>query len=164
MTPARRLTVALVGLIALVVIGYFAKDLGGSSEPSPTTASSTASTRVLSTGGSAAASAGPSARQVPGVASGLPVKELSGLPAEAAATWRLIEQGGPFPYPRNDGVTFQNREKRLPAKSGDYYREYTVPTPDSGDRGARRIVTGSGDEVYYTGDHYSTFVVVDVTR
>ncbi|MBB5957775.1 guanyl-specific ribonuclease Sa [Saccharothrix tamanrassetensis] len=161
MTPARRLTAALLGLIALVVIGYFAKDLAGTSEPAPTTG---ASTKVLATGGSAAASGNASARQVPGAASGLPVKELSGLPAEAAATWKLIDQGGPFPYPRNDGVTFQNREKRLPAKSGDYYREYTVPTPGSDDRGARRIVTGSGDEVYYTGDHYSSFVVVDVTR
>ncbi|RKT53143.1 ribonuclease domain-containing protein [Saccharothrix australiensis] len=149
MTPARRLTAALLGLIALVVIGYFAKDLGDSPAPAPTTAPSGPS-----------ASAG----SVPGAASGLPVERLSGLPAEAAATWRLIEQGGPFPYPRNDGVTFRNREKRLPAKSGDYYREYTVPTPGSDDRGARRLVTGSSDEVYYTGDHYSTFVVVDVTR
>ncbi len=152
MTPARRLTVALLGLIALVVIGYFAKDLGGSSTSAPP---STTTARV--TGGSGV-------QPVPGSGAGLPVKELSGLPAEAVTTWKLIEKGGPFPYPRNDGVTFQNREKRLPAKSGDYYREYTVPTPGSGDRGARRIVTGSSSEVYYTGDHYSTFVVVDVTR
>ncbi|MEU4802669.1 ribonuclease domain-containing protein [Actinosynnema sp. NPDC023587] len=160
MTPARRLTAALLGLLALVVIGYFAKDLGGSSDPAPTSSRSAGPT-----GGSAAAEpSGGQAGQVPGSGSGLAVRELSGLPAEAVATWRLIEQGGPFPHPRNDGVTFQNREKRLPAKSGDYYREYTVPTPGSPDRGARRIVTGSSSEVYYTGDHYSTFVVVDVSR
>jgi len=151
-TPARRLTAALLGLIALVVVGYFAKDLGGFSEPAPTTTSTRAP------------SSGPSAREVPGAASGLPVEGLSGLPAEAATTWGLIRSGGPFPHPRNDGVTFRNREKRLPAKDGDYYREYTVPTPDSPDRGARRLVTGSSDEVYYTGDHYASFVVVDVTR
>ncbi|MBW4720885.1 ribonuclease domain-containing protein [Saccharothrix obliqua] len=162
MTPARRLTVALVGLIALVVVGYFAKDLGGSSEPAPTTSS--APTRAHATGGSAARSATAEPAEVPGAASGLPVRALSALPAEAAATWRLVEQGGPFPYPRNDGVPFRNREKLLPAKSGDYYREYTVPTPGSSDRGARRLVTGSSAEVYYTSDHYSSFVVVDVKR
>ncbi|CAL9601628.1 ribonuclease domain-containing protein [Saccharothrix sp. NPDC042600] len=158
MTPARRLTVALVGLIALVVIGYFAKDLGGSTEPPPTTTSAT----TKGAAGSGTASAGKPDR-VPGAASGLPVKALTSLPGEAKATWELIERGGPFPYPRNDGVTFQNREKRLPAKSGDYYREYTVPTPGSDDRGARRLVTGREREVYYTGDHYESFVVVDVT-
>ncbi|CCH28793.1 ribonuclease domain-containing protein [Actinosynnema sp. NPDC047251] len=163
MTPARRLTAALLGLLALVVIGYFAKDLGGSSDPAPTTSST--STRTVATGGSSVAGqTGGQAAKVPGAGSGMAVKELSGLPAEAVSTWQLIERGGPFPYPRNDGVTFQNREKRLPAKSGDYYREYTVPTPGSPDRGARRIVTGSSSEVYYTGDHYSTFVVVDVSR
>ena len=38
-----------------------------------------------------------------------------------------------------------------------YYREYTVPTPGSDDRGARRIVAGDGGELYWTGDHYSSF-------
>ncbi|MFI9813618.1 ribonuclease domain-containing protein [Saccharothrix variisporea] len=160
MTPARRLTVALVGLIALVVIGYFAKDLGGSTEPPPPT-STTGSTKAAAGSGTASAA---KPAQVPGAASGLPVKGLTSLPGEAKATWELIERGGPFPYPRNDGVTFQNREKRLPAKSGDYYREYTVPTPGSDDRGARRLVTGREREVYYTGDHYESFVVVDVTK
>jgi guanyl-specific ribonuclease Sa len=100
---------------------------------------------------------------VPGADSGLPVEPLSSLPAQVKTTWELIGRGGPFPYPRNDGVAFQNREKLLPAKPADYYREYTVPTPGSDDRGARRLVTGSSDEVYYTADHYESFVVVDVT-
>ena len=39
-----------------------------------------------------------------------------------------------------------------------------MPTPGSDDRGARRIVTGSRGEYYYTGDHYGSFVVVDVSR
>jgi ribonuclease T1 len=38
-----------------------------------------------------------------------------------------------------------------------YYREYTVPTPGSDDRGARRIVTGEEGELYWTGDHYRSF-------
>ena len=78
------------------------------------------------------------------------------LPAEARHTLELIERGGPFPYPHKDGSTFGNFEKRLPIAPCGYYREYTVPTPGSADRGARRIVVG-GNEYYYTGDHYRTF-------
>ena len=78
------------------------------------------------------------------------------LPPEARTTLRLIESGGPFPYAK-DGSTFGNRERRLPPKPRDYYREYTVPTPGSQERGARRIVTGGGGERYYTHDHYRTF-------
>jgi len=81
-----------------------------------------------------------------------------GLPPEAHETLRLIVTGGPFPYDR-DGTAFQNREGRLPAQPRGYYREYTVETPGSPDRGARRIVAG-GDpptEFFYTDDHYRSF-------
>ena len=80
------------------------------------------------------------------------------LPAEAAPVLAAIERGGPFAY-RQDGGVFQNRERRLPARPRGYYREYTVDTPGSDDRGARRIVTG-GDppaEYWYTADHYRSF-------
>lgn len=147
MSPGRRLTVALVGLIALVVVGWFVKDNVANPEKPPASIPSSAS-----------------ALAVPGAKAGMDVKALSSLPAEAGATWKLIESNGPFPHPRNDGVTFQNREKRLPQKDSGYYKEYTVPTPGSPDRGARRLVTGKEKEVFYTGDHYSTFVVVDVTK
>lgn len=89
---------------------------------------------------------------------------LSALPAEVTSTWELIQRGGPFPYPRNDGVVFANREKLLPAKDSGYYHEYTVRTPGSSDRGARRLVTGAGKELYYTADHYQSFVLVDRSR
>lgn len=78
------------------------------------------------------------------------------LPVEARQTLTLIERGGPFPY-RRDGVVFQNREGRLPKRERAYYHEYTVPTPGSHDRGARRIVTGSVGEYYYSDDHYRSF-------
>lgn len=45
----------------------------------------------------------------------------------------------------------------LPEQAMGYYREYTVPTPGSDDRGARRIVAGEDGEPYCTGDHYSSF-------
>jgi guanyl-specific ribonuclease Sa len=80
------------------------------------------------------------------------------LPPEATDTLALIAAGGPFPY-RRDGVTFENREGRLPARDRGYYREYTVPTPGSADRGARRLVTGGDppEVYYYTADHYRSF-------
>ncbi|TWO79763.1 hypothetical protein CBW56_13300 [Denitratisoma oestradiolicum] len=83
----------------------------------------------------------------------------SDLPPEARQTLRLIEQGGPFPY-RRDGIVFGNREHRLPGRSRGHYREYTVPTPGSRDRGARRIVAGREGERYYSPDHYRHFLSI----
>jgi ribonuclease T1 len=80
----------------------------------------------------------------------------SGLPAEVQETLDLVDRGGPFPY-RRDGVVFMNREGRLPAHESGYWHEYTVPTPGSDDRGARRLVVGRAGEAYYTADHYRTF-------
>jgi ribonuclease T1 len=82
--------------------------------------------------------------------------QVAELPPEARQTLALIRQGGPFPH-RKDGTVFQNRENRLPAQARGYYREYTVPTPGSRDRGARRIVAGQGGDFWYTADHYRSF-------
>ena len=85
----------------------------------------------------------------------------SALPAQAHDTLDLIEQGGPFPF-EQDGTVFQNREGVLPSRSTGYYHEYTVITPGSDTRGARRIVTGEEpQEDYYTADHYATFDLID---
>ncbi|WP_200882053.1 ribonuclease domain-containing protein [Nitrincola sp. A-D6] len=77
-------------------------------------------------------------------------------------TLKLIKQGGPFPYDR-DGITFENRERRLPNQPRGYYREYTVDTPGLSHRGPRRVVTGGNPPVvyYYTEDHYHSFVRID---
>ena len=97
------------------------------------------------------ANAPPAAR-----ASDLPTIAYEDLPPEAHDTIELIDQNGPFPFSR-DGVTFQNRERILPRQPAGYYREYTVITPGSSDRGARRIVAGEEGEMYYTDDHYDSF-------
>jgi ribonuclease T1 len=89
------------------------------------------------------------------------VVALSSLPAEATDTAELIEQGGPYPYPQ-DGTVFQNREDILPDCTTGYYHEYTVKTPGSPDRGARRIVTGDDGEHFYTDDHYASFSLIDL--
>ncbi|MCK7624693.1 ribonuclease [Streptomyces sp. RS10V-4] len=85
----------------------------------------------------------------------------SKLPSQAHDTLDLIAKGGPYPYPK-DGTVFDNREGVLPAQKSGYYHEYTVVTPGSPDRGARRIVAGQkSQEDYYTADHYATFDLVD---
>ena len=86
---------------------------------------------------------------------------LQALPAEAQQTQRLIHSGGPFPY-QKDGVVFGNRERQLPSRARGFYREYTVPTPGSRNRGARRIVCGGSvptqpEACFYTADHYASF-------
>lgn len=141
MLNRRRITAALIGLLVLVLGGWLIQDVVGAEN-----------------------GAGDTGSTVPGVESGLRVEPLSALPEQARQTWELIEQDGPFPYPGKDGSVFGNREKLLPLKESGYYREYTVPTPGSQDRGARRLVTGESAELYYTADHYSSFVVVDPRR
>lgn len=86
----------------------------------------------------------------------LPAVSIAQLPPEAHETLELIDKGGPFPYPK-DGSVFVNRERLLPRAPRGYYREYTVRTPESRDRGARRMVRGGRGELYYTEDHYRTF-------
>lgn len=80
------------------------------------------------------------------------------LPPEAIDTLRLIAHDGPYPHRQDDGV-FGNRERRLPPQPRGYYREYTVETPGSRDRGARRIIAGGRppSEFFYTDDHYRSF-------
>lgn len=94
----------------------------------------------------------------PALARPLPLLQISEaeLPPEGRATLALIRRGGPYPYAK-DGSVFSNRERLLPPRPRGHYREYTVPTPGSRDRGARRIVTGGGVDAYWTPDHYSTF-------
>ena len=86
----------------------------------------------------------------------LPEMAIAELPPEARQAVALIRKGGPYLYAR-DGAVFVNREGALPRQKRGYYREYTVKTPGERTRGARRIVAGSGGEIYYTDDHYSHF-------
>jgi ribonuclease T1 len=75
---------------------------------------------------------------------------------EAQETYVLILDGGPYPY-RQDDQVFGNREGLLPQQDYGWYREYTVPTPGSSDRGARRFVVGEDGVFFYTDDHYDSF-------
>lgn len=131
------------------------------------TAALAALTSVLLLGGPAVA-ATPTAAHPASVSATASVKIVGDicygdLPSQAHDTITLIDNGGPFPYPR-DGIVFSNREGVLPQQAGGYYHEYTVKTPGAPDRGARRIITGQQQhEDYYTADHYATFDLVDFT-
>lgn len=92
-------------------------------------------------------------------ASGLPLIAVSDLPAQAQQTFDLVQEGGPFPYSQ-DGQVFGNRERLLPAQENGWYREYTIPTPGSPDRGAARFVVGEDETFFYTDDHYDSFAEV----
>jgi ribonuclease T1 len=88
------------------------------------------------------------------------VVAVARLPEAAVQTYKLILQGGPFAHEK-DGVVFGNRERLLPLQKRGYYREYTVATVGSSNRGSRRIVCGgparTPDTCFYTDDHYASF-------
>ncbi len=157
--------VALLVLVLVVVLGRLL-DGGpdgsqGALQPGPAASSAPSSPAAARSTVSRAPSArAPSAQPTRDPETGLRVVALGSLPPQAQQTVALIERGGPFPY-RQDGATFGNRERRLPAHPSGWYREYTVVTPGEGDRGPRRIVTGDDDRlVFYTADHYDSFVRV----
>lgn len=77
-----------------------------------------------------------------------------------AETLARVRAGRPFLY-LQDGAIYFNRQQHFPQREAGYYREYTVETPGSPNRGARRLVVGGGGaELYYTDDHYRTFCEV----
>ncbi|MEP6853128.1 MAG: ribonuclease domain-containing protein [bacterium] len=168
MPPARRTRrplLALLALLALLVIGYTVNAVRGD-DRSPSGAASTRPTNssAIPVGGTRP-SPGPSTVSSPRRPRppGAGAVALSALPDQARLTVDLILAGGPFPYSR-DGVVFNNLEHHLPVHPRGYYREYTVPTPGESDRGARRIIVGRNGQYYYTGNHYDSFVPVDVSR
>ncbi|MEV5168790.1 ribonuclease domain-containing protein [Streptomyces werraensis] len=81
---------------------------------------------------------------------------------------RAARRGSPRPsthrrgrhVPLRDGSVFGGVEGLLPRRERGDCRAYTVPTPGSDDRGARRIVTGRNGETYYTDDPYASFRAV----
>jgi len=91
----------------------------------------------------------------------------------------------PMPYD-NDGVVHTDPHNGLPRKPAGYYKEYTliVPGHNTGAgpepvviggvtymtgpvlsaRGPERLMIGDNREVFYTPDHYKTFVYLAIVR
>jgi guanyl-specific ribonuclease Sa len=68
------------------------------------------------------------------------------------------------PTSSDDGSVFSNYQKLLPTQTSGYYREFVV-SPSTGTNkvfnitfpGPMRLVLGKNGELYFTGDHYSSF-------
>lgn len=150
----------VVAVITALAVWWLNGGPGASDEPPP--ASETSATAEAEPTPTPTPTPTPSPTQAPDDMpatdpdSGLSYVALGDLPPEAAQTVDLIDAGGPFPYEK-DGSTFGNYEGLLPDRPDGYYSEYTVETPGSDDRGARRIVAGSQGELYWTEDHYESF-------
>ena len=158
MPSARRLAALLLGGGVLLAGCTTPATPGGDGDPTTTAATGirpatpTTSPRATNPGSNSHRSTGRS----------IPPCSPQELPAQVPPVIEAIRAGGPFRHPRNDGVTFGNRERLLPLEQRGYYREYTVPTPGASTRGARRIITGGGTarsplHWYYTADHYESF-------
>ena len=146
--------VAVVAALVFGIVELVKSSDGGAPERGASASTTSAERRTTTRAESDPDPGTPSAS--PTGASTLPTVTVADLPREARDTLALIERGGPYPYRQDDGI-FQNREGILPARASGYYREYTVETPGSPDRGARRIVVGADGDRYYTSDHYDSF-------
>lgn len=173
---ADRQLLMLLGIALCLALVWWAVSRGGSTPnalpnatgPTATTSKTATASKAATTSahsptrGSAGDTSGPPGDgATPGApaatpVSGLPTIRESQLPREGRTTLALIRAGGPYPYRADDGI-FANRERILPQRATGYYREYTVVTPGSPDRGARRIIGGAGGDRYYTADHYDSF-------
>ena len=58
------------------------------------------------------------------------------------------------------GDRFGNYEGRLPDAPGREYRECDIDTLHAASRGAKRIVYSNDGLIYYTEDHYESFVLL----
>ncbi|MDP9188580.1 MAG: hypothetical protein M3O25_04955 [Actinomycetota bacterium] len=146
-------------LAALALLALYAL-LGGESDlGSDENTGSTRATTTVESPTPQADQSEPAEASDAGPVAGFSEEESAGI----AGTLAAIESGGELPYDQ-DGDAFQNREGRLPSQPQGYYREYTVITPGSDDRGARRLVIGDGGETFYTRDHYDSFIEIDPER
>ncbi len=160
LSPKNRAWAAVVGAVVLVLLTVVLQQLGRSGPGAPGAASApqgrtTARAVGPTIGSTAVATPHSTVSTLSPVA--VPWVAQSALDSQARQTLALIQAGGPFPYPRNDGVTYHNANRYLAPQRDGYYREYTVPTPGSSSRGARRIIAGQGGDFYYTRDHYDSF-------
>lgn len=58
------------------------------------------------------------------------------------------------------GSRFGNYEGLLPEREGRYYTECDIDTLGAAGRGAKRLVFSNDGLIYYTDDHYETFMLL----
>ena len=97
---------------------------------------------------------------------GSPSNPETQVPTYVIEVLRQVRRNGEAPDGYVGGREFQNREKKLPAKTSDgtriRYSEWDVlPKQQGKNRGAERLVTGSDHSAWYTKDHYKHFTRID---
>ena len=93
------------------------------------------------------------------------ISPLDPIPIHARETLAYIRQHGYAPPSYVGGRVFGNYEGLLPRynehRKRIEYREWDVrPRAEGRSRGAERLVTGSDGRVWYSTDHYRTFIEV----
>lgn len=131
---------------------------------------------------------GPACVPSPKLAPGQGFSPQVNEPVRFAAITDLLDRIAackPLPY-AHDGIVNNNREGLLPQRPTGYYLEYTLKVPgrQTGDgpvpvdiggkiymtgkmlsaRGPERIIVGGHERVYYTPDHYKTFIELVIVR
>lgn len=81
---------------------------------------------------------------------------------EIGVTLADIADGAPDRF-RADREIYENRGSHLPEHPRGFWHAFTVVTPGEHDRGPRRLVVGTDGSVWFTRDHYRTFVRLRVT-
>lgn len=151
----KRLASRIAIIALLVIFGYFQKDRiagGGTPRASPSPAPATATPELRTE------------RNAPSpnlVMKNMEIRDVDGSIAyrgdvDLAPTLKRIKAEKRDSH-ANDGAIFGNRERRIPLKERDYYREYVVRTPGINHAGPQRIIIGKKGETYYTHDHYQSF-------
>jgi RHS repeat-associated protein len=87
------------------------------------------------------------------------VSTAEGVVHDLKPTLDRIASGGKFPH-TTDGSIFKNMEGLLPKQNAGYYKEFVHPTPGVKGPGAMRVVIGQGGEMWFTPDHYKTFIPI----
>ena len=87
------------------------------------------------------------------------VTNAKGVTTDLQPTLNRIATGGKFPHVR-DGSVFRNAEGLLPQQNLGHYLEFVHPTPGIPGPGPMRIVTGQGGYMWFTPDHYRTFIPI----
>jgi guanyl-specific ribonuclease Sa len=88
---------------------------------------------------------------------GTPKTVTTNITPDIQTTLDRIKAGIKFPH-KHDGTVFKNREGLLPVRPEGYYREYVHPIPGVSGAGVQRIILGENGEIWYSPDHYRTFI------
>jgi ribonuclease T1 len=152
-------------IVAAVAIYFFGDQLGLTNQnQQPATQSNSQSSQAGSSTQTNSSGSSASSQDASLIMQDVKVYDLDGDLAyqgdvDLAPVLDRIERGESDSHD-NDGSVFGNYEGLLPKKSKGYYHEYVVRTPGLKSVGPQRLILGDNGEIYYTPDHYESFIQV----